>query len=476
MMENWTGIDFGTSSSAVAVIRNRQPELATPSDSDAVGSKIFPTAVYVDTNGNVSACHDAERMKYFDCSRFLCEFKPDIHDGTIPDLGVGYTTLVAAVLKTLKSAAEKASDKPVENVVLTVPATYHESGAKQQVMLAAARDAGFRKVEIIGEAQAAAVCYDFMEQRTQGYSLIYDLGGGTFDAAVIRHTDSDYRLVGNPAGSPKIGGKFFTQEITNDYLKQTGIEIDWNNPKLSDEIQTKCEAIKRHLSNAERGEFPVSQGKSYTLTRKAFENMISEKLDKTLDICNALLNNVNLEWKDMTRVLLVGGSCNIPLVRSKLESHLTSLGAGNTHVVWKRTESDRAIDPQFAVAMGAAVYAMKKYMILPPLPPQIIVGVLKNSRTGQVYRLKEGRNIFGRAGDVDFSFPDDARMSRKHFAIDVSKNGGKYDYLITDLGSSHGTVVGNMVLTNQYAVAEQSAPLAGGEKIVAGNTKLEFII
>lgn len=473
-MANWMSIDFGTSSSVAAIIRNRQPELATPLDCDATGSKIFPTVVYLESNGNISACHDAERMKDFDCSRFLREFKFDIHGGVIPDLCVSYTAIVAAVLKVLKNAAEKSLDDPVENVILTLPATWHGDGVQQQVMLAAAREAGFKQTELIKEAQAAAIYYDFIEQNAQGYSLIYDLGGGTFDAAIIKHTGSDYQLVGNSSGLA-IGGKFFTEKITEHYLTRTGINIDYSDSASLEAILSKCEKIKRHLSNKENGEFPVSHQQNYTITRRDFESMISEYIDKTLQACEKLTNVAGVKWEELNRVLLIGGSCNIPLVQTKIKKYLQSLNMGNAHVVWRRTESGKSMDPQFAVALGAAVYAVRNFMPLPK--PPVHIGVLKRCSNGQIYRLKEGVNTFGRETTLmDFSFPEDGKMSSSHFSIEVIKHGDAYEYLLTDLGSKGGTVVGNMSLTDKYAFASQQASLTGGEKIVAGNTKFKFII
>jgi hypothetical protein len=121
-------------------------------------------------------------------------------------------------------------------------------------------------------------------------------------------------------------------------------------------------------------------------------------------------------------------------------------------------------------------------MILPPPPkPPVIIGVLKRGSDGQVYRLKEGVNTFGRDdASMDFTFPSDKYMSGKHFLIEVIKKGDACEYRITDLGSSHGTTIssqnGGMALTNKYAHSPQSAFLEGGERIIAGKTKFEFII
>lgn len=466
-------IDFGTSSSAAAMIRNNKPELAPPLDADAAGSRIFPSVAYVKENGNIVACHDAERMKNFDASRFLREFKLDMHDGSVPDLGASYIRVVSAVLTVLKRAAEQSLGEPIENLVLTVPATCHSDDPKYKVMLAAASNAGFVKTEIIKEAQAAAIYYDFVEQNPTGYSLVYDLGGGTFDAAIVHHNGKDYRLVGNSAGLD-IGGKFFTEKILDDYIAKTGIEPDYSNPAQLEAIIAKCENIKRHLTNHAEGVFPVSPEKTYSLARKEFENMISADLKKTFDVCDTLVNDVRLKWSDVSRILLIGGSCHIPLVHERMKSHLESHSVTNAHIVWKRTESDREIEPQFAVALGAAVYIIKK-ITPPPPPPPPSIGVLKNKMTGEIYHLKEGENTFGRSSKVDFSFPDHATMSGRHFSIKVIIKDNNCEYQITDLDSSHGTIVDQMVLENKYSYSQKTIFLKGGERITAGSIKFEFL-
>lgn len=440
--------------------------MARPLDSDAAGSCIFPTVVYVDDNRKIWACRDAQRMGKQDPKHFRREFKPDIYDGIAPGLGVTCMQLVAEVLKTMKKAAEKALGKPVENAVLTIPASYHESDVKTEVMKQAAKEAGFRQTEIqLREPEAAAIYYDFLEKKSEGYTLVYDLGGGTFDAALIKHKDSNYKLAGSN-GSDEIGGKFFTELILKDYLKRNG---KTQRDATDDDVQ-KCEDIKRHLSDHD--DYPAINGKA--CTRGEFENMISGSLNRTVELCEKLVRQeAKLEWKDINRILLIGGSCQIPLVQTTIRRYLESMGIDGVRIVFGETESGKVIDPQFAVALGAAVYAMKKYMTP---PPALSIGMLKDLATGKTCPLKEGTNTFGRSDLSDFVFPDDAKMSRRHFSIEVTKTGNKYEYLISDLKSARGTVVGRMCLSYEYSHSYHSVSIVGGERIVAGNTKFEFII
>jgi molecular chaperone DnaK (HSP70) len=470
-MENWMSIDFGTSSSAVAIIRNEAPELAPPIESDAVDSKLFPTVVYVDDQEKIWTCRQAEMMGRHDPGRFLREFKQDLCDDRVLfDSNVTYIQLVAEILKTMKEAAETAMNAPIENLTLTIPATYHDNDVKTTVMRQAAGEcgAGFKRIEILKEAQAAAVYYDFIEERTGGRTLVYDLGGGTFDAVIIEHSETEYRLVGHHTGL-QVGGKFFTEKILLDYLTQKGI----GRRQATDADRQKCEDIKRQLSYSET--LPLITGESYTLTRFQFEHLISDDLDKTLQSCDALLRETNLQWADLDRVLLIGGSCRIPLVQQKIKERLIGMNATKTRIVWQHTENGRSIDPQSAVALGAAVYAMRKFMIPPPDP--VAIGVLKNSLTNELYALKEGVNIFGRSEhDVDFAFSTDEKMSRRHFSIEVTPDGLAYEYRLTDLRSSGGTIVDSMALSHQYSFTPTSAVLKGGERISAGTTKFEFTI
>ena len=475
-MANWMSIDFGTSSSAAVVLRQGEPELVTPLMMDAAGSKIFPTVAYVDDARQIRVCHEAEQMYIHNPVRFLREFKLDMKQQPIPLLDVTYTEVVAEILKTLKMAAERQLQAPIDHVVLTVPAIYNELDIRQVIMQQAAKLAGFSKVEFLKEAQAAALYYDYIaasDRQEESISLIYDLGGGTFDPALIKHVSDGCRLIGNGSVGIPVGGKFFTERITMDYLRRSGIKLDVRpgEPESLKQllaIQAKCESIKRYLSYREEGEFPVEGAKSYRLARKEFEGMISAMVDRTLETCEVLLQKNGVEWRQIARVLLIGGSCNIPLVRSKLRSFLDARSASKCVVVWRETENGKSIDPQFAVALGGAVFAKKKAA---PRRPRL--GYIEYGEEGTLHTFsfhKEGEFVLGRWVEgttvdipIRFGAGEKKLISRIHLKFIVCYNAAqnRYDYSVEDLGSTNGTFVNDRRIAGRVLLNSGDVVRAG---------------
>ncbi|MFV0468408.1 MAG: Hsp70 family protein [Dysgonomonas sp.] len=435
-------VDFGTSSSAAAVIIRRKPELVTPIMIDAVGAKIFPTVAYVDNQREIHTCHQADLLKGNDLSRYLREFKLDLNWETLPVVNVSYVEVVSKILETLRnSAIQTLNGDVVDSIIITIPAIYDSTDIRIGIMRAAATDAGFKKVEIIKEAEAAAIYYDYLESNSNGISLVYDLGGGTFDPALIKHNTGQYELLGKGRGVP-VGGKFFTERITKHYIKTNQL-----NDAQRKGVSFKCEDIKRYLTYNEKWDFPVEEEgrENYVLTRHDFEDMIGNTLDRTIESCSQLIGSVNLEWKDISRILMVGGSCYIPLVIKKIQRKLDSVQASQVRIVKRETESGKQFDPQFAVALGGSIYAMNRFMAPPPRPQLGYIEYIELERP-KIYHLHEGDNVLGREAkgytvDIPLS-TDDMKMSRKHFIIKVQfipeKN--EYEYTAQDI-STNGTYV-----------------------------------
>lgn len=436
-------IDFGTSSSAATVIINRKPELVTPTMVDAVGAKIFPTVAYVDSNREIYVCHQADLLKGNDLSRYLREFKLDIKWETLPIVNVSYAEVVSKILQVLRSSAIKTlNGENVDSVVITIPAIYDSTDIRIDIMKKAATDAGFSKVEMIKEAEAAAIYYDYLESDSNGISLVYDLGGGTFDPALIKHNAQRYELLGKGNGVP-VGGKFFTERITKHYIKTNQL-----NEIQRKGVSFRCEDIKRYLTYNEKWDFPINYEKNYVLTRHDFEDMIGGLLDRTIESCSQLIEAANLEWKDLNRILMVGGSCYIPLVIKKIQAKLDSAQASQVKIVKGETESGKQFDPQFAVALGGAIYAMNRFMGPPPRPQLGYIEYIEEGKP-KIYHLHEGENIFGRQSNnqtIDIPLiTDDMKMSRKHFNIKVQfvPEINVYKYTLEDM-SANGTSVNKM--------------------------------
>jgi molecular chaperone DnaK len=185
----YLGIDFGTCYSSAAVWANG--ELKRVKEPLKLGYS-FPSSVFVNEKGELFVGEAAENQRRLNPERYRRAFKRDLGASTPFILGDRQflpEDLVAAVLKTLKREAEEMVQTPLERAVVTVPATY--TVYRKQLMEKATKAAGFTTVELLAEPVAAAMYYDNPMSGGAALAegevlLVYDLGGGTFDAALLQ--------------------------------------------------------------------------------------------------------------------------------------------------------------------------------------------------------------------------------------------------------------------------------------------------
>ena len=204
-MGNWVCIDFGTSNSAAAIVVDGRPKLVSPNN-----KSYFPTVACVLGKDKIAVCQSAEQFKTKYPEFYLQEFKLNIAE-PLDCNGVGYREVIAAILRHIKGCAEiENNGNRIDNVMLTIPAIYTESDRRKDVMRQAALDAGFQKVAFMREAHAAALHYAYIQgTETVGLSLVYDLGGGTFDPALIMLSgENEPDFLGCDSGV-KCGGQYF---------------------------------------------------------------------------------------------------------------------------------------------------------------------------------------------------------------------------------------------------------------------------
>lgn len=475
-MSNFISIDFGTSSSAVAKIKGEDPVLVAPITVDAAGSRIFPTTAFVDAQNRIHVCHEAELRKNMDLSRYIKEFKLDMTAGNHPFLPTSYTSIVSEVLKTLKSAAEYSIEggADLDKLVITIPAIYDSVGdPRKGIMSVAAQQAGFKSVEFLNESEAAAIYFDYLRDGSQdGITLIYDLGGGTFDPSLIEHRDNKYILLGNGAGV-EVGGKFFTEKIIDSYKESINYEEPQELTALineSNQIVELCELLKRQLSTIEEAVTP----KNFRITRQEFESAISDDVRRTLESCNKLIGDCNKSWSDIDNILLIGGSCAIPFVRKSVIEYSQTQGS-NAKLIWRDRYRDNAhFDPQFAVALGGAIYAKGRFA------PKRTIGYIQFCECGEFKNviLKEGVSRIGRYSQnstidipIKAATNEEYTMSRTHCQIEAVYDSQKniYHYLLSDLNSENGTYV------NGERLAYNSArELKSGDVIMIGAHEIEI--
>lgn len=361
-------IDFGTSTTAASVMVDGEPRLVRHGN-----NRCFPSAACVLENGEIEVCDNALALRTKFPASFKSEFKLNIAE-PLDISGHGYADLVAAILKFVKRCAEiESNGVPVDRVVLTVPAMYTAEDARLDVMRRAAGTAGFETVDFLSEPIAAARHYAHVSgAASDGLTLIYDLGGGTFDPALVRCSDDGSAEVIGSAPGEKCGGRYFDKAIYSclcDRYKATDTPLT-KSGRLDD--YATCRRMKEALSASDEVTQLLSNGQMARLTRKEFEQLVAPLVEMTLASCDAMLKNAGCRWKDVSRVLFVGGSSAIPLISMMLETHLVSHNASAVKLVRNFKGENGSYDYRYATALGGIA---PKITVKADEPPVVVESV-----------------------------------------------------------------------------------------------------
>lgn len=273
--------------------------------------------------------------------------------------------LSAYVLQELKQFV-RSGERP-EAAVITIPASFDTM--QSNATRIAGNEAGLKEVFLLQEPIAASLAY-FNQQPGEdheGYWLVYDLGGGTFDVALVQIKEGEMKVVDHE-GNNFLGGLDFDlmiveQLVVPEIVRQTGVadfEVQWSTPygpyeKLYYELLYKAEEAKKELSGYGSAiiEFSIAiEERRYDfeveLTREAFNQLLEKRVKETLHMLQQVLERNHLKVEQIRQLILVGGSTFIPYVQETLER---STGI----------PVNKSIDPTTAVAVGAAYYAANKY-------------------------------------------------------------------------------------------------------------------
>ncbi|XP_034246877.1 chaperone protein DnaK-like [Thrips palmi] len=369
------GIDLGTTYSVVAVYRRGKVEIFSNDN----GSRTTPSVVgFMDGESFVGEAakdlpasnqvYDAKRLigrpwkdEKVQSDRKSWPFEVFEEKGAPRirvDVGGKKETFApeeisAMVLRNLKETAEGALGEPVNRAVITVPAYFDER--QRQATRAAGRIAGLEVVAMINEPTAGAIAYGLDKKSAKKKTVfVYDLGGGTFDVSVMVIEGSEFKVLAS-GGDTHLGGQDFDLRLVcycvEEIRRQHGVDLAALQDKQSlQDLRKACELAKRMLSSLH--EAPISVfltrhqiGYNTKISRARFENLCADLFKKTVDITNEVLADAEVSHAAIDEVVLVGGSTRIPKVRSML----SKLFGGK--------ELCRAINPDEAVAYGAAVHA-----------------------------------------------------------------------------------------------------------------------
>ncbi|MFC4685440.1 Hsp70 family protein [Epilithonimonas pallida] len=361
------GIDLGTTNSAISRMESGEAKIIKISGLDDT----MPSCVAYNKKGvlvgkNAFGAHGSEQdlrlSRDIEPNAFI-EFKRTM--GTdkkyfSSNLGKDLSSeeLSAEVLKTLKSFV---TDEAVNAVVITVPAAFKNN--QIDATRRAAKLSGFEHAEVLQEPVAAAMAYGLDNKKKDGFWLVFDFGGGTFDAALLKVEDGIMK-VADTEGDNYLGGKNLDLAVVDEIIIphiQENFSIDdilsndYSKSNYREALKRYAEELKNELSF--KSEFNLyKEGQAtrlddngeeieidLTVTQAELETVLSPIFQKAVDISIKLLERNNLKGSSLDSLILVGGPTFSPIIRKMLEKQIC--------------KPDTTVDPMTVVSKGAALYA-----------------------------------------------------------------------------------------------------------------------
>ncbi|HET7826350.1 MAG TPA: TIGR02266 family protein [Anaeromyxobacter sp.] len=392
------GIDLGTTNSCAAVVKDGRPYVIPSRE----GHNTVPSIVALNARNKIVVGHlaraqlltnpkatvyGAKRLvgRPFESdvvqeirTKFAYEIVADPNGLAAVRLGAETLSLEqvsALILREVKDVAQNHLGEEVNRAVITVPAYYNER--QRAAVRVAGALAGLHVERILNEPTAAALAYAFGRHLNQRV-LVYDLGGGTFDASVLELSDNVYEVV-STGGDTFLGGVDFDNHIVERLLavwqEKTKAPFAGDRVALS-RLVDAAERAKCALS--ERTDFPIQlpflalhDGRPVSLeaalTRREIVALVEPLVDRTIAVCREVLAARKLGPKDIDEVLLVGGQSRMPLVHEKVAAFFGK-------------QPSRAVHPDEAVAIGAALLAhslgsAEGVVLIDVLPMSIGIGL-----------------------------------------------------------------------------------------------------
>jgi molecular chaperone DnaK (HSP70)/biotin carboxyl carrier protein len=362
-------VDFGTTTSTAALLVGETVRLLKE---PGTGSWTWPSAVCLAGNSLLVGT-PAERSKRAHPGAYRSEFKRDLGDGSRIPLGDKSFTpqdLVVEVLRAFTPLAERAADGPIRHLVLTVPGSYVTHDPRRDLMIEAGERAGFSEVELLAEPVAAALApMEGPPLAADSVVLVYDFGGGTFDAAAVRLTTGTSEVLGY-GSREHCGGRDIDAKLAQMITEQAGDELQTLLVRAQEAIDSPARfaarrarldftdlvrGIKHQLSDA-----PVASDYFLPANLPIEVHGIdltvhtAPILQETIDCCREVLASSRLQVDDLTAILLVGGSTRMPIVADTLRREFavpiryaedpgTAVVQGAAH--WNSSRTDRLITP-----------------------------------------------------------------------------------------------------------------------------------
>ncbi|KAF8561916.1 hypothetical protein P879_03364 [Paragonimus westermani] len=372
------GIDLGTSNCCVAVALGNEVKVIA----NELGNRTTPSYVAFTENEKLVGEVAKEQLllnpknTVFEIKRLIGSY---IHDPSIvrccrswpfelvdkdglPGIKVTYkgieriftpTVISSIILSYLRRISESYLEQPVKDAVITVPA-YFNDGQRRATKEAGVL-AGLNVLRVINEPVAAAIAYGLeLEDSRDVNVLVYDLGGGTFDVSVLKVVDRIFEVKAT-TGDTHLGGEDFVKRMVEHFVKkmknESNVNIS-NNLSAIFRLRAACEKAKKDLSYSLTADISLENIQdnfdfNCVISRQFFEHLNADLFQRTMQMVEQVLRESYMSKSQIHEIILTGGSTRIPIIQKMLSTY------------FHRTELNKSINPDEAIAKGAAAYATR---------------------------------------------------------------------------------------------------------------------
>lgn len=368
------GIDLGTTNSCVSVVNKEGQVQVIKSDK---GYTTIPSVIGINAKGRLVVGHSAVDQiitnpvnTIYGSKRFVGRkyhsavvqqmkqfFNYPIVEGENGECAVmlgnqkfNLAQVSALILKEIRSFAEGILETLIPKAVITVPAYYNDN--QRQAVKRAGQMAGLEVIRIINEPTAAAISYGFNRELKQKV-LVYDFGGGTFDVSLLEISHNDFNVLATD-GDTFLGGididNCLTAYILEQFRKSTGKDLLPEKVAVQ-RIRNAAERVKRDLSTQTKREMmlpyiceiegaPVDL--NMIISRAKLNEIAAPLVQRTLAICDSVIESLKMSREEIDEVLLVGGQTRMPFIREAITRHFGK-------------EPRQGVHPDEVVSQGAAI-------------------------------------------------------------------------------------------------------------------------
>ncbi len=349
------GIDLGTTNSCAAVMVDGEPQVVPNVE---WGDNLTPSCVAINRRGEIEVGNAALNVLITDPVNAVEGFKRFIGSSKtwmFPASGVSYDPeqLSALVLQSIRRDIQAFLNEEIDSAVITIPAVFGER--ERSATLSAARQAGFAYAELVQEPIAAGLAYGWGKTDDERPFLVYDIGGGTFDAAIVQAVHGQL-VVRAHRGEHALGGRDIDRAILNQIVRpQLEGRVE---PAELDRAERKLlhllEEAKKRLSRVTETKVPLEgnvidlSGRPVedvlTISRGDLDPLVDAVVRRTIEVVEELLAEAGLTPTDLRGIVLVGGPTRMPRLRDLLQQKFGDI-------------LQTRLDPMTVVARGAALHA-----------------------------------------------------------------------------------------------------------------------